>query len=341
MSATDAEDRAGAEAIDAEWEPADRPRRGARRRARREAASGGIGLGAALLLALLAAIGGGLIGAMLPRSPQGQAFLNSLYPGGAQTAQAAALSGEPKAQLDAIDGRLKQLEATVASGQIASTGGDAASVMGQVIGLRDSVSALSARIGEANVAQMAQELSAVRETQARMEQDVLTAGTAARAAFAVAAAGDAARSSGPFDQAYTSLATLLPNDPNVAALGPLSRTGAPTRGELREELDAIANEIVRASRVANSGSGFWGRLNAFFAQFITVRRAGEGDTVDGMVERAGKRMGNDDLPGAVAELSRLTGPGAQIAGPWLQKARARLEIDARLAAIRSELARRT
>ena len=334
MSATDADDRGRGDAIDAEWEPADRPRRVKR------AGGAGLGLGAGILLALLATIGGGLIGAMLPRSPQGQAFLDSLFPGAPQDAQRHTVP-TPQAELAAIEARLKRLEEVLATGTIASGADDGAAVLGQVMSLRESVSALAARIGDANLAQMSQDVLAVREAQAKLEADVLTTGQAARAAFAVAAAGDAARSSGPFDQAFASLETLLPNDPNVAALGPLSRTGAPTRAELRDDLDTLANEIVRAARVANSGSGFWGRLNAFFAQFITVRRAGEGDTVDGMVERAVKRMGNDDLPGAVSELARLTGPSAQIAGPWLQRARARLEIDARLAAIRTELARRT
>lgn len=335
MSATDADDRARGDAIDAEWEPAERPRRA------RASGGGGIGLGAALLLALLATIGGGLIGAMLPRSAQGQAFLDGLFPGAGKGAQVQGVAGLAKAELDAIDARLRRLEGVLSTGSVASSGGDTAAVLGQVLGLRESVNALAARIGDANLAQMAQDVVTVREAQAKLEQDVLTTGQAARAAFAVAAAGDAARSSGPFDQSFAALETLLPNDPNVTALGPLSRTGAPTRAELRDDLDTLSNEIIRAARVSNSGSGFWGRLNAFFAQFITVRRAGEGDTVDGMVERAVKRMGNDDLPGAAAELSRLTGPSAQIAGPWLQKARARLEIDARLAAIRTELARRT
>jgi hypothetical protein len=338
MSATDADDRGRSDAIDADWEPADRPRR-----TRRES-QGGVGLGTALLLALLATIGGGLIGAMLPRSPQGQAFLDSLYPGGAGGASPAALLADmnaAKTGLTDIEARLKRLEGSLQAVSPANGAGEAATLMGQVLSLRQSVGALQSRIGDANLAQWQQDMANIREAQSRLEGDIATAGTAARAAFAVAAAGDAARSSGPFDQAYTSLATLLPNDPNVAALGPLSRTGAPTRAELRDELDGLSTEIVRASRVANSGSGFWGRVNAFFAQFITVRRAGEGDTVDGMVERAVKRMGNDDLPGAFAELSRLTGPSADIAGPWLQKARARLDIDARLSAIRNELARRT
>jgi hypothetical protein len=330
MSATDADDRARSDAIDAEWEPAERPRRARR-------TSGGVGLGAALLLALLSTIGGGLIGALLPRSAQGDAFLSTLAPNAASGPQGGAAVAAVRTDLMAIDARLKALETSVAS--VASTG-DSATVMGQVLGLRESVNTLAARLGDSDPAVLARQVTEVRESQARIEKDVLTASTAARAAFAVAAAGEAARSSGPFDQQYASLATLLPDDPNVIALGPLSRTGAPTRVELRDELDTLSKDIIRAARISNAGTGFWGRINAFFAQFITVRRAGEGETVDGMVERAVRRMGNDDLPGSVAELSRLTGPGAEIAAPWLQRARARLDIDARLGAISRELARR-
>jgi hypothetical protein len=192
-----------------------------------------------------------------------------------------------------------------------------------------------------------QEITGLRDEVLRMQQELpaiaaesRTAAEAARAAFAVAAAAEASRSSGPFEQSYASLQALLPNDPNVAALGPLARTGAPTRIELRDEFETVQLGVIRAARQAQAGAGFWGRIQAALAQWITVSRVGEGDTPDGVVERAGRRLAADDLAGAIQEMNRLSGGSAQAAAPWLEKARKRLAIDTHLAAIRTELSRR-
>jgi hypothetical protein len=156
----------------------------------------------------------------------------------------------------------------------------------------------------------------------------------------VAAAAEASRSSGPFEQSYASLQALLPDDPNVAALAPLARTGAPTRNELRDQFDDVQLSVIRAARQAQAGAGFWGRIQAALAQWITVRRSGQGDTPDGVVERAGQRLAADDLAGSIQEMNRLSGGAAQAAAPWLENARKRLAIDTHLAAIRTELSRR-
>ncbi len=141
-------------------------------------------------------------------------------------------------------------------------------------------------------------------------------------------------------QAFAALQSVLPEDPNVIALAPLSRKGAPTRTELRDEFAKMELEIVRAARQAEAGGGFWGQVQAALAQFIVVRQAGEIDTPISVVDRASARIAADHLNGGVAELPRLTGPPAKVVQPWLSKARLRIEIDARLAAIRAELSRR-
>ena len=81
-------------------------------------------------------------------------------------------------------------------------------------------------------------------------------------------------------------------------------------------------------------------IQAMFAQFIVVRRSDSGDTPNSIVEKANAFLAQDDLDSAVKELSRLRGPAARQAEPWLKDARRRLEIDQRLAAIRAELARK-
>src|SRR5262249_37576868 len=151
----------------------------------------------------------------------------------------------------------------------------------------------------------------------KVAEGAISAGEAARAAFAVAAATDASRSSGPFVQAFAALQSVLPEDPNVIALAPLSRKGAPTRTQLRGALAQMELETVGAARQAEAGGGFWGQVQAGLAQFIVIRQAGEVDTPNSVVDRASARIAADDLNGAVAELSRLTGPPAKVVQPWL------------------------
>ena len=109
---------------------------------------------------------------------------------------------------------------------------------------------------------------------------------------------------------------------------------------MRDRFERIDDDIIRAAAQAQAGAGFWGRIQAALAQWVTVRHAGEGNTPAGVIERTQTRLAAEDLAGAVQELNRLSGPAAQVAAPWLRDARKRLEIDTRLVAIRTELSRR-
>ncbi|MGE3141775.1 MAG: COG4223 family protein, partial [Hyphomonadaceae bacterium] len=207
-------------------------------------------------------------------------------------------------------------------------------------GLRDVEQQLSQIPSSTQIAGLTAEVQQMQQSLPAIQASAKNAEDAARAAFAVAAASDASRSSGPFIESYQSLQALLPDDANVTALEPLARTGAPTRNELRDGFSRIENDIIRAAAQAQAGAGFWGRIQATMAQWVTVRRAGEGDTPAGVVERTERKLAGEDLAGAIQELNRLSGPAAQVAAPWLRDARKRLEIDTRLIAIRTELSRR-
>ena len=131
----------------------------------------------------------------------------------------------------------------------------------------------------------------------------------------------------------------MPNDPNVAALEPLARVGAPTRIELRDQFGRLDNEIIRAARQSQAGAGFWGRIQAALAQWIVIRQAGAGDTPEGIVDRAEQFLAADRLADAIQELNRLPDAPKRVAQPWIRDAQRRLEIDTRITAIRQELSR--
>ncbi|MFZ2028812.1 MAG: mitofilin family membrane protein [Vitreimonas sp.] len=333
MSRDDDAERGRAEPIDVDFEPAERGY---------HHAPGGIGGGTALLLAVLAAGVGAAGGAVAPRVAPVRTALDSAFP----VSASASTPGSSAQSEGALTQRVAALEGIVnaplhdSSGTPISPGGDtAARVFALQSGLRDVETQLSRIPSSEQVAQLVTEVRGLQEQLPAVAEQARTASNAARAAFAVAAASDASSHSGPFQESYASLQALLPQDANVLALEPLSRTGAPTRAELRDRFSHLDIEIVRASQQAQAGSGFWGRIQAMLAQWIVVRRSGEGDTPAGVVDRADQRVAADDLDGAVRELSRLSGASRATAQPWINDAQRRIEIDRRLAAIRSTLAR--
>ena len=333
MSSSDTGERGRAEPIDVDFEPAQHAY---------HQGGGGIGLGSALVLAVLAAGAGAAGGALAPRVPEIRAVLDKAVPdhGAATTAPGRESVAALGQRVDAIQALLNTPLADAAN-----AGPEGATLTARLYALQGGLHDVQTRLSTmpstddvhqlvAEVQQLEQQLPAVAE-QARIAQQ------ASRAAFAVAAASDASHSSGPFTESYASLQALLPQDQNVVALGPLARTGAPTRQELRERFDQIDNDILRAAREAQAGAGFWGKIQAMLAAWIIIRDENGGDTPDGVVVRAQQRLAADDLAGAISEINRLSGRPKEIAGPWLASAQKRLEIDTRLAAIRTELSRGT
>jgi hypothetical protein len=408
MAANDPGERGRAEPIDADFEPAQ---------------GRGVGMGAAVALACVSALGGGVLGALAPRTPALAPLLDAAAPDQlTQTrltqAEAAATLAEAKLKLQAIDAaggvspqfkadylqlkadvtaaqkklsnidvglklfpngpeetsalrqRFAALEAlpqdptAATDGQVArataslqarvgelekragkvlsfeaAAGANPADMMAQIRALQAQNKALEAKL-DANVAAVATRVDNLQGQFTDVAKGAKDATDAARASYAVAAATDAARSSGPFEPAYTALVGVLPDDPNVAALAVLSKKGAPTREQLRDQFTKIELELVRAARVGDPGAGMWGQVQASLAQFVVVRRVDERDDSNDVVESASAKMKANDLEGAVAQLSKLKGEGAKVVAPWLEKAKTRVEIDQRLAAIRSQLSKR-
>jgi hypothetical protein len=320
-------ERGRAEPIDVEYEPAYREDRV------------GVGGGTALLLAVLAAGVGAAGGAVAPRVPAVASALDAVIPVSARAGSPAAPSVTANVELDQ---RLDALEAIVNAplAEAAGAEGDtAARVFAIQAGLRDVETRLGQMPSSQEVSALVAEVRRLQEELPAVAAEARSAATAARASYAVVAASEAARASGPFLQAHAALAALLPDDPNVAALEPLARTGAPTRVELREEFARLDNEIIRAARQSQAGAGFWGRIQAALAQWIVIRRAGAGDTPEGIVERAEQHLAGDRLEAAIEELNRLPDAPKRVARPWITDASRRLEIDTRIAAIRQELSR--
>ena len=253
-----------------------------------------------------------------------------------QLARAAASLQVRVAELEKKAGGIAMFEA--------AAGASPAQLMARIVAIETQQKALSIKLDaaatSAQLVGVSDNLKVLQGQFSDVAQGAKAATDAARAAYAVSAATDASRSSGPFEPAYAALLGVLPEDQNVLALAPLARRGAPTREELNEQFGKIEIELVRAARVGDPGPGMWGQMQASLAQFIVIRKVDAPDESNDLVESASARVRANDLEGAVARLSQLKGESAKVVAPWLEKAKARVEIDARLAAIRTQLSKK-
>ncbi|PWE18198.1 hypothetical protein DDZ18_00890 [Marinicauda salina] len=229
-------------------------------------------------------------------------------------------------RLDALDAALVEtreaLEARIAE---ASQSNDDrfAALAGRIDTLEQSVGAT--RETARNALETAQ--SAEAAVQATTGAATAELRAVASRALGLTALRDAAAGSGPFEAERAALARVWSDQPDLDALETLARSGAPTRAALAETFpgDAVRDAAGEART---------------FLGVISLRPAEDegGDGPAAIASRIEARLARDDLAGAVEAAERLEDAPAEAARNWLAGARARLEIEARLAALRRDLA---
>lgn len=314
-------------------------------------ARAGVGIGVVLASSAMAALVGAGVGAVAPRYAQVDETLDRIAPDQAATAVASLQSDLATLQtqaartqdIAALGDKLAGLEAAINAPLATPAGSEAPAVAARMIGLQSEMKALEGRIASAasqdDLAAVRKDVAALQASFGKVAEDAARAIKAAAATYAVSAATDAARASGPFSDAYATLAAILPNDRHVQALAPYARAGAPTEVELAAEFRTLETEIIRAARISEAGDGAIGQIHAWLAQFVIIRKVDTAAPSSDAVERAAARIGRNDIAGAVDELRQLGGPAATLAKPWMAKAEARLAINQALAGIRADLAK--
>ncbi|WP_297736087.1 hypothetical protein [uncultured Maricaulis sp.] len=147
-------------------------------------------------------------------------------------------------------------------------------------------------------------------------------------ALALTALREIAGTGDGFEAERAALARLWRGQPDLAAMADYSRTGVPTIGELAT---LFPGDAIREA--AGPGRVFFG--------LIEVRRTDGDDNDTGplaMTALAERRLADDDLVGAVTIAERLEGDALETVRDWLFQARARLDLDQRLQALRDALA---
>lgn len=187
--------------------------------------------------------------------------------------------------------------------------------------LSQTQSRLSDIAGEANEA-----LQLARRAEAGSGEQTQALRTLSARALGLAALTDAAARSEPFEAERAALARAWPGQSDLQALQSVARAGAPSVNALEER---FPGEAIRAA--AGGSRPFWG--------LVEVRPAGDGqgEGAAALAARAEARLDRGDLAGAVEAAGQLDGAAAEAAADWLRGARARLEIEQRIAGLRAAL----
>jgi hypothetical protein len=231
---------------------------------------------------------------------------------------------EPPAPVDisGLEARLGDLAARVEAGAEASA--ELAALRDELAGLSGKLDAAEARLAEADaqIASLAAGEEAVRSDNARRTAAVL----------ALAQLRDRLRGSAPFAAELEAVRALTADDAETAALlDPLAAhagSGIPSLEGLRRGFAEVARKAVAAGAGA-SEEGMLGSLFERVSDVVSIRPVGEveGDGSAAVVARAEVRLDEDNLAGALTELSALDGPAADETAAWRADARARLDAE--------------
>jgi uroporphyrinogen-III synthase len=114
----------------------------------------------------------------------------------------------------------------------------------------------------------------------------------------------------------------------VENLEPIAPVGAPTLAGLQKEFTSIASDISQSARLPSEETWYGEALHRI-ASAVKFRRVDdvEGNDVDAVVARTEQDLADSDLDQAVAEIEKLSGAAAEVAAPWLEKAKTRLTVE--------------
>ncbi len=229
--------------------------------------------------------------------------------GGLQENGAASL----KPDLDALDQRVTELGRKLDGAIQQQSAGPQ-----QLSALSDMVKQLSDRLNEVNT-------TVQRQDDAKQEEAVRVL-AAAEIATAVA-------SSLPYAPALQTLQRL---GDDAATAGPVSalaiyaQQDTPSRAKLEWQLTQMPRQMDQPVTGDDDG-GFWHRALARIESLVQIRRTA--DATDGksspasVVAAAETELAGGDLGAAIHSIEALQGHAAAVAAPWLEQARARLQIE--------------
>lgn len=233
------------------------------------------------------------------------------------------------AAVQALDTKLKEIEATVAT-LGAKEGGTSAA---EIDGLNQKIAALQSAIDATSKAgtDMGGRLAAVEQSIAGLSQKVEAQADQPRIALAIAASGlkAAVDRGGTFAAELETLAAVAPNAPELAELRTLAEKGVPSRADLVAAAPAAATAMIDASRAVDDNAGFLDRLMTSAESLVKVRPVGvvEGEGVPEKTARMEAALKDGDLARALAEYDTLPEPSKAAGAAFADAVRSRLKAE--------------
>ncbi|MEM9667947.1 MAG: hypothetical protein AAF950_03405 [Pseudomonadota bacterium] len=201
--------------------------------------------------------------------------------------------------------------------------------------LRTEVDALKSLIAaddgqSAEIQQLQETVSELREQDEVDDENA----TASKALFALLTMEAAASDGRSFQSAYTQLQTALPGNVTMETLGPLANQSVPTVSMLQASFTPTAEDALAAIAAAEPESDGWAWLRNVFGENIELRRSGEPEGPEAVLDNAKTALEAQDLLRATEIIGTLNGPAATAFEPWMADATQRLQLDESLDTLR-------
>jgi hypothetical protein len=196
-------------------------------------------------------------------------------------------------------------------------------------------------VGMAEFDALAQRVTALQQIAALLQQSVeriatslqqtATRGAETAAAdrvvrLAVVATGlrGAVQRGAPYEGGFNAAKVLLPDPQALAPLEPFAASGVPTAQALGREFAAIAPKLAQTGKPSGGGD-YFERLLSHAERLVRIRPVKEaaGDDTAAIVARAEAKAKQADIPGALAELSKLPESARAPGAAWIKKAEGR------------------
>jgi len=241
-----------------------------------------------------------------------------------KSASGQAGSGEA---LAGLDGRIKQIEAAVATlGQNGAASTEIAALNERLAGLDAAVKSAgeAAAADDGKIATLEQSVSTLAsKVEAQASQPKIALAIAASALKAAVDRG------GAFGAELETFAAISPDAPELATLRAHAEKGVATRADIVAETDAAANAMIAAAKPVNPDAGVFERLVSSAEQLVKVRPIGavEGAGAPETVARMELAVSQGDFAKAIAEYETLPDTAKAAGADFAAKLKARLEVE--------------
>lgn len=237
--------------------------------------------------------------------------------------------GEP-VDLQPLETRLDELEAAIAGlGEGGSPDAGIAEIEERFAALDARLEALESTDGPAD--DLTARLDEIEQALTAVQSELSEREGEPRAALVIAASAlkTAIDRGDGFQAELDTYAALAPDSEGVTSFGAYAADGVPTHNALLVDLPDAADRMVAAGRQREESDDFIANLWQSARDLVSVRPVGtiEGDSVEALVARLEAAVRSGDYGAALAEYEQLP-PAAQSAGAdFMDRVRARHEID--------------